>query len=206
MIEHPALPVVTSPRGSSLSLLSCAVQLSQYRFVKALPSEETVVAWQRRQAAQKAGVKVSKSRFVTVVLSYLMSVLPFWHVISVLFNASEAPFSCTVNANAHALALPQLLGTSLRVQINPNGCARAQTLSESSCTERTGRITRSLVRAAEKLGTAEETYVTSGARSGSSMGGAVSQQTQQVMRCYRLMSHFPVACRARKTCVSRILP
>lgn len=52
-------------------------------------------------------------------------------------------------------------------------------LSEASSTERTGRITRTLVRAAEQLGTAEDVSGNAAGRGGG-LGGAASQQTQQV--------------------------
>lgn len=54
-------PVSLRPPPSTCSFFLCrvsSVPFSQYRFVMNLPSEETVVAWQRRQAAEKAGVKV----------------------------------------------------------------------------------------------------------------------------------------------------
>lgn len=43
----------------------------QYRFVTTTPSEETIVAWQRRQAAEKAGVKV---RYCGVTRFFFLSV------------------------------------------------------------------------------------------------------------------------------------
>lgn len=69
-------------------------------------------------------------------------------------------------------------------QENPNGCARVEVLSESSTTARTGRITRTLVRAAEKLGTAPDGGETGGISTGRGgvMGGGGSQQSQQVGR------------------------
>lgn len=56
-------------------------------------------------------------------------------------------------------------------------------MSESSSTARTGRITRTLVRAAEKLGVAEGTDGGGsglGRGGGLGGGGSASQQTQQV--------------------------
>ncbi|CAM9447770.1 unnamed protein product [Scytosiphon promiscuus] len=110
----------------------------QYRFVMSLPSEETVVSWQRRQAAEKAGVKE-----------------------------------------------------------NPNGCARVEVLSESSNMARTGRITRTLVRAAEKLGVVDggdgggggSSSTTSGGTVRGGLGGGGSQQSQQSQ--YRILKSQP---------------
>lgn len=67
-----------------------------------------------------------------------------------------------------------------RLQENPNGCARVEVLSESSTTARTGRITRTLVRAAEKLGTADGGDAGGSGAGRGGLGGGGSQQSQQV--------------------------
>ena len=59
----PAIIISMSPPPTILAPPPCPdcyvlLGCSQYRFVMNLPLEDTIVAWQRRQAAKKAGVKV----------------------------------------------------------------------------------------------------------------------------------------------------
>lgn len=61
-IYVPLLPTLSFPLSPPPTAFAPAsAQLdSQYRFVMNLPSEDAVVAWQRRQAAKKAVVKVMR--------------------------------------------------------------------------------------------------------------------------------------------------